>query len=116
MIDRKRRRSHRLVCVCHTMSLLRCLCCVRLHKWRGDENSIAKRYRHNTFWDKTTNVLDSPRAIIQTCQRCGKKRIWSFNRGTWKPYCPIEGQRRDTSVAWQVVGAEPTEPVADNTK
>ncbi len=86
--------------------MLRVLCSVRLHKWRGEEDSVAKRYRHNTFWDKTNNKLDKPRAIVQTCARCGKKRIWSFNRGCWKPYNPTAPEVTDTSAAWEVVGRE----------
>ncbi len=88
------------------MSMLRILCSVNLHKWRDEEDSVAKRYRHNTFWDKTTNKLDSPRAMVQTCARCGIKRMWSLNRGCWKPFTPIDPEVTDTSAAWEVVSAE----------
>lgn len=75
------------------------LCNVGLHSWRGDVESIAKRYRHNTWWDKTQNRLDNPRALTQTCKRCGRKRKWSFNRGCWREH--VEQDPSDTSAAWE---------------
>lgn len=84
------------------MRILGFFCNVGLHRWRGDVDSIAKRYRHNTWWDKTKNHLGSPRALMQTCKCCGRKRKWSFNRGKWRHYDEREEGSANTSAAWQV--------------
>ncbi len=83
------------------MRLFGFLCNVGIHQWRGDAESIAKRYRHNTFWDKTQNRLDGPRALAQTCKRCGRKRKWSFNRGKWRDHHEEDEAVVDTSAAWR---------------
>lgn len=83
------------------MHLLRWLCGLRLHAWRGDPDSIAKRYQHNTWLNKTKNKLSSPRALVQTCKRCGKRRVWSFHRGTWRAARPSD-EPVDTSKAYQL--------------
>lgn len=92
------------------MRLLKFLCNLGVHRWRGDEDSIAKRYRHNTWWNKTQNRLDGPRALTQTCKRCGKKRKWSFNRGKWRDHAEGAGARRDTSASWQIKPATNEQP------
>jgi len=86
------------------MRLLGFLCNLGLHRWRGDVDSIAKRYRHNTWWDKTKNHLGSPRALMQTCSCCGKKRKWSFNRGKWRDHND-KLPTVDTSAAWNLQSA-----------
>ena len=92
------------------MRLFGFLCNLGLHGWRGDRESVAKRYRHNTWWDKTQNRLDGPRALAQTCKRCGKKRKWSFNRGRWREHSEADDARQDTSAAWHI------KPVGDHGK
>jgi hypothetical protein len=84
------------------MVVFRIFCLLGLHRWRGEADSIAKRYRHNTFWDKTNNRLDSPRALAQTCRCCGKRRVWSFRRGTWRSDHRHLFEQVDTSAAWRV--------------
>ena len=84
------------------MSFSSFLCHIGLHRWRSE--SEAKRYRHNTYWNKTQNRLDAAKPLIKVCTKCGTKRIWSFNRGKWRKY--EERERVDTSAAWNVEPAE----------
>lgn len=84
------------------MHLLRWLCWLRWHAYRGDPDSVARRYQHNTWFDKSNNKLGSPRALTQTCRRCGKRRVWSFRRGTWRTAAESEASAVDTSAAYNV--------------
>jgi hypothetical protein len=84
------------------MKLFRWLCKFKMHAWRNDQASVAKRYRHNTWRNKTKNHLGNPRALSQTCKRCGRHRVWSFNRGTWRVADRLGGEARDNSAAYEL--------------
>ena len=50
------------------MSFSSFLCHIGLHRWRSE--SEAKRYRHNTYWNKTQNRLDAAKPLIKVCTQC----------------------------------------------